>query len=541
MADEYQYIIIGSGVAGSTIAKQLLERKENTSILMLEAGPRVETRNRRFWWDYLVLNEANSSERLERKPYDFTYDQKGDFQSVGKTSYYVPSSRVQAYGGSTLHWGGWSLRYKPEDFYLKTNTGEGADWPFDYDHLEKFYSKAEEYLSVCGDDSETWNQIQTPSGNPMRSRDYPRPPYDWTEADGEMIESFQRHGIEAGKMPLARYRRCLTTGTCKYCPVGARFSGDFVLDELRDGPYPEFQLRWNTPALRILVDNQSRGRMVGVQFMDAATGKIHNAMIGNKGAVIVCSGAYESPKLLMVSRNSHWPNGIGNEHDLLGRFVVTHSILKVRGTLDRNKERWVQEYDFPTLMSRTWDTEQTQSHNKVFLFKNRKLPNLDVAQLMIEGNSREEIDRIQLSSRQTELQAFMEEKGRYENRLTLGRGRTRFGLPKMRIDFNRPESTTKNGKEWLDKMEQVVLDMGYKIENPEKDKSIGDPGGHHTTGTCRMANSPTEGVTDRDLLVHGTDNLYVCSNAVMPSGSAVNPTLTLTALALRLAKHLQRR
>ena len=538
MAGDYQYIIVGSGIAGSTIAKQLLTRNNQTSILMLEAGPKVETRNRRYWWDYLVLNRPSSARRLERKPYDFTYDLTGDFETVGKTDYYVPSSRVQAYGGSTLHWGGWSLRYKPEDFHLKTNTGEGADWLFDYDHLEQYYSEAEEYLSVCGDDSETWNSGKTPGGKPMRKKPYPLPPYDWTEADGEMIQAFRRHGIEAGKMPIARYRRCLTTGTCKYCPVGARFSGDSVLDELRAGPYPNFELRWNAPALRILVDSASRRRMVAVEYLDAITGKKHKAAVGRKDRIIVCSGAYESPKLLMVSRNGKWPNGIGNDHDLLGRFVVTHSILKVRGTLNRNKERWLQEYDFPTLMSRTWDTEQTQPKNKVFLFKNRKLPNLDIARLMIEGKSRKEIDEFQLSSRQTELQAFMEEKGRFENRLTLGRGRTRFGLPKMRIDFNRPESTTKNGNEWLDKMEQVILDMGYKVENPEADKEIGDPGGHHTTGTCRMADKPTDGVTDGNLLVHGTDNLYVCSNAVMPSGSAVNPTLTLTALALRLAAHL---
>ena len=286
--------------------------------------------------------------------------------------------------------------------------------------------------------------------------------------------------------------------------------------------------------LKVLVDTGSRKRIDGVEYLDALTGQKHIATVGKKGRVLVCSGAYESPKLLMISRSAGWPNGIGNDHDLVGRFVVTHSILKIRGTLNRNPERWVQEYDFPTLMSRSWDTEWAQPKNKVFLFKNRKLPNLDIAGLMIQGKSRQEIDDILTTSRQSELQAFMEEMGRFENRLTLARGRTRFGLPKMRFDFTRPESTTRNGNEWLDKMEQVVLDMGYTIRNPKRDRGIGDPGGHHTTGTCRMATSPEEGVTDENLRVFGTDNLYVCSNAVFPSGSAVNPTLTLTALALSL-------
>ena len=547
-SDAFQYVIVGSGVAGSTVAKCILEKNDHASVLMLEAGPKVETRNRRYWWDYIVLNEqtGNGSRPRNRKPYDFTYDQPGDFYSVGKTGFYVPGSRVIAYGGSTLHWGGWSLRFKPEDFFLHTNTGEGGDWPFDYDHLEPFYSRAEEYLSVCGDDKESWNSYRAPGGKAMRSISYPRPPYDWTEADGEMIQAFERQGIEPGKMPLARYRRCMTTGTCKYCPIGARFSGDAVLDELQSGrspssarpSYPNFELRWNAPALRVLVDSASRRRMIGVEYLDSITGITHRAMVGKGGRVIVCSGAYESPKLLMISRNKQWPNGIGNEYDLLGRYVVTHSILKVLGTLDRNSERWVQEYDFPTLMSRTWDTEQSQPKNKIFLFKNRKLPNFDVAGHMIEGKSRPEIDQIQTASRTTELQAFMEEKGRFENRLTLARGRTRFGLPKMRIAFTRPDSTTKNGNDWLNKMQQVILDMGYRIADPSNDRRIDDPGGHHTTGTCRMGKSADQGITDSDLRVFGTDNLYVCSNAVFPSGSAVNPTLTLTALALRLGDHL---
>jgi choline dehydrogenase-like flavoprotein len=60
----------------------------------------------------------------------------------------------------------------------------------------------------------------------------------------------------------------------------------------------------------------------------------------------------------------------------------------------------------------------------------------------------------------------------------------------------------------------------------------------HAACTCRMSDDPRQGVTDRNLRVHGVDNLYVCSNAVFPNIGSVNPTLTLTALALRLGEHL---
>ncbi len=512
MIKEYEYIFVGSGVAGSTAAKRILHYNHNTSILMLEAGPEVKAKDRRYWWDYLVLN---------RQPYAFTYDQPGETQSIGDTGWVFDGSRVTGYGGSTVHWGGWCLRYKPEDFELFSRTGEGGDWLFSYDDLEPYYVQAEDHLSVCGDDNENWSP---------RSQPYPRPPFEWTAADGEMIEAFEKHGIKPGKMPVARYRKCMTTGTCKYCPVGARFSGQYIVDELRaDSRNVNFEIRSESPATQVLVG--SKRRITGVEYLDLKTGE---KVVARANKVIVCSGAYESPKLLMLSRNRHWENGIGNEHDLLGRYVVSHSMLKVRGESLRNDERWFQEYDFPTLMSRSYDTPEYQKDGKIFLFKNRALPNIDLAALMIDGKSRKEIDVILGGPRETELQAFLEEKGRHGNRLTLAPGKNRFGLPKMKIEFNRLPKAIDNANKHLDMMEGVIKSMGYTVNR----KELQDPGGHHTSGTCRMGATPELGITDGDLRVHGTDNLYICSNAVFPSGSAVNPTLTLTAIAFRLADHL---
>ena len=539
MIKEYEFVIVGSGVAGSTVAKRLLEKNRAASILILEAGPEVEAKNRRYWWDYVV--QANGR---ERKAYDFTTDQPGEGKSVGENSFLVAGSRVMMYGGSTVHWGGWSLRFKPEDFKLRTNSGDGGDWPISYDDLEKFYCEAERHLAVCGDDNEPWNVGFTSTGNKVRSEPYPLPPFQWTAPDGEMIEAWKKFNVVPGKMPVARYRKCLTTGTCKYCPFGSRFSGQYVMDELKkDTRNINFEVKSGAPATRVLTDDKRR--ITGVEYLCLETGERETV---HAGTVVICSGAYESPKLLMLSRNRYWEDGIGNDYDLLGRNIVTHSILKVRGRLNHNKERWFQEYDFPTLMSRSFDTEEVQRKtNKIFLFKNRGLPNVDLAGLMISGKNRKQIDDILTGSRQQELQAFMEEKSRPENRLTLARGRNRFGLPKMKINFSRPAKTQQNGEEWLNTMEEMVLAMGYSVDKaadptgrkkPYVNMHIQEPGGHHATGTCRMGESPDEGVVDENLLVFGTKNLYVCSNAVFPSGSAVNPTLTLTALAFRLGDHL---
>jgi choline dehydrogenase-like flavoprotein len=514
MKTKYNYILVGSGVAGTTIAKRLLEHDRNTSILMLEAGPVIEAKNRRSWWDYVTLPN-------ERTPYNYTYDLDWEAKSIGKINFLSAGARVKAYGGSTMHWGAWALRFKPEDFHLYSNTGEGGEWPITYDDLEEYYCQAEEYMSVCGDDGEKWSR---------RSKPYPMPPFKWTAADGLMIKAFREVGIKPGKMPIARYRKCMTTGTCKYCPFGARFSAQYVLDELREDPrHQNFIVRTNSPATRIVCN--SRDRIEAIEYVDNQTGE---TIREHADTYIICSGAYETPKLLMNSTNRFWENGVGNDHDLLGRFIISHSMLKVRGISPTNKEKWFQEYDFPTLMSRTYDTEEQQKKGKIFLFKNRVLPNIDIASLMIGGNTPAQIDEIVSGEIELELQAFMEEKGKFENRLQIVPGKDRFGLPLTTVNFNRTDEEIKNTEDRLSIMRKVIDAMGLKIVYAKTE----DPGAHHTTGTCKMGNTPDEGVTDSNLKVHDIKNLYLCSNGVFPTGSAVNPTLTLAALSMRLTDHL---
>ena len=514
MKKKYDYIIVGSGVAGITIAKNLLEHNPLTSILMLEAGPYIPAKERRSWWDYITLN---------RTPYDFTYDTSWEAKSVGDINWISSGARVKAVGGSTMHWGAWSMRFKPEDFQLFTNTGLGADWPISYDDLESYYQRAEEYLSVCGDETEEWSP---------RSKPYPMPPFEWTAADGVMLEAFEALGIKPGKMPLARYRKCFTTGTCKYCPFGSRFSAVNILTELLENKkYKNFTLRANTPVKKI--NCSSKDKIDSIEFIDNTTGEISNEKANQ---FIICSGSYETPKLLMISKNEHWENGVGNDADLCGRFIISHSMLKVRGSTPTNPERWFQEYDFPTLMSRSYDTPERQKIGKIFLFKDRTQPNQDIASLMIQGKTPDEIEEIMSGPMTMELQAFMEEKGKFENRLEIVEGTDRFGLPLTKITFNRYEEENENALKNLEIMKEVVLKMGYEIG--KDGATVQDPGAHHTTGTCRMGKTAEDSVTDMNLKVHGISNLYLCSNGVFPTGSAVNPTLTLTALSIRLSEKL---
>ncbi|OMC15785.1 hypothetical protein A5736_01425 [Mycobacterium sp. SP-6446] len=514
-------MIVGSGIAATLVCDRLLEADPLVSILVLEAGERIPSRDRRSWWD-LVLGR--------RTPYSGTYDVDTDDDgsdqesfSTGNTPWIFRESRVRAYGGSTMHWGGWSLRFKEEDFRCRTNTGRGADWPFDYDTLEPWYGLAEQVLAVGGDDSD--------KEGPRRGCNYPLPPYVWTAHESKLASAFGEIGLTPAHMPIARFKRCMTTGTCKYCPISARYSAQDHMDTLLfESAHRNFVLKTNSPVRRIVAE---RNRVQGVEYLNLSTGERSTAYANN---VIVCAGTYESTKLLLASVSPEWPTGLGNRYDQVGRHIVTHLLFSVEGKRKDNSDRLFQEYDFPTLMSRSWDTEGRQAEGKMFVFNNRSLPKFEFEKHMINCRTRDDIDKILTGESRAGLSAFIEEFGDPQNRLTLAPGIGKFGLPKTRINFSRrePPEFFNRVRRAQDELFRCLKKLDYQREETRLEYPRGD----HASGTCRMGHSPDSSVTNADLAVHDIDNLFVCSNAVLPNAAAVNPTLTLAALALRLGSHL---
>ncbi len=158
---EFDFVIIGSGVAGAIVAKQLLEHDTNASVAVIEAGKRVPLKDRRKWWDF-VSTAAN--------PYDDYHDLpiESENQSVGSEPWTFVESRLMGRGGSTVHWGGWALRFQEEDFETCSRTGRGADWPIRYQDIESYYGQAELLLGVSGQASDSSGVV-----HPPRTSEYP--------------------------------------------------------------------------------------------------------------------------------------------------------------------------------------------------------------------------------------------------------------------------------------------------------------------------------------------------------------------------------
>lgn len=533
-------IIIGTGVAGTAIATKLLESNPTSNILMLEAGDKQTMRDFSLFQNFLVTNKLpNDSNTIFDAFCDLDYPKQetiGENQSNGNTQIPLQGARLFMYGGSTGHWGGWSFRLKPEDFKLKTNTGKGIDWPIDYDDLEPFYLEAEHFIGVSGNNNDpTFQNLQ-----------YPYNEFPFTIEDGPYIDAFKKLGINHSNLPIARYglpktpitneqfhTPCQTTGTCKYCPFGSRYVAANNLDELiQKGSYPNFKIITNAVVKEVLME--SKNKASGIIYYDKISNK-EIKVYSNK--IILAAGAIESAKILLRSESEHWKEGIGNDKGLVGRNLVSHPYFFFKATLPKNEKMLQPQMGFPTLVSRHYDSVEEQWDGKFILINPVSSPKVNLAKSMSKGMKKDEIISSINQNVTVQIQGMLEVFSNRDNRVLNSDKRNRFGLNETIINFSKDENFDNRMNYIQSVVAKIFEEMGAKNTTMEMSTSWR---ADHAACTTRMSDSPNNGVVDKNLRVHEVDNLYVCSNSSFTSLGAVNPTLTLTALALRLGSYLNK-
>lgn len=508
-----QVAIIGSGVAAVSLARAILRRRDDVAITLLEAGSDFRLANYRTWLDHLM------TKALPHTPFmDAASDVEAD-------QFALEGSRLFCRGGTTNLWGGIALRLKPEDFRLHSLTSRGADWPIAYADLVEWYEKAEHALDVSGESAT--------ADPPRHEARYPFPAIPFAALDAPVMDAMTALGIGYEPVAIARHgTRCMTTGTCRYCPLDARYAAGSDLDRLA-AEYPQ------THRLRVLLDSpvrkivlRTRKSCAGVEYIDRRNGSSHTL---DADTIVVAAGTIESAKLLLASATPDWRNGLGNQSDTVGRYLMIHPFLGVSGVMPDNRDRHAQELNFPTLVSRHFDTPVQQRAGKLFFAREGNQSARAIEDDLLQQKSPAEIRHLIETHTRLDLRGMMETFGAPHNRVAIANGQTRFGLPRTRIDFLVDESSLAARAAHEASLRRILEKAGCADIRVDPRQT---PRGNHACGTCRMSDSPADGVVDADLRVHDIENLYVCSNAVFPSAAAANPTLTLVALAIRLAHHL---
>jgi choline dehydrogenase-like flavoprotein len=288
---------------------------------------------------------------------------------------------------------------------------------------------------------------------------------------------------------------------------------------------------------------------------------------------------------LLLLSNRVMPAGLGNEHDLVGRYFMEHPHIPCASITFSRDRRWLTAYKNLTVHGSKVRagiclSEAAQRHHSVANFSGivvdrflsdstnaKQSPGYMALKLLLRNIARgrvapqlqssiglvlrdlpDVVRGIQgyLAGRNGAIYARSEQVPNPDSRVTLSPDVDLFGLPKVRLDWRMNNLDKKTIQVGVELMKQEFARLGHDTITPDDwlmadDHSwpTGLRGGYHHMGTTRMSADPRTGVVDPDCCVHGVDNLYVAGSSVFPTGGYANPTLTLVALALRLSDLLR--
>lgn len=511
--------IVGAGAAGITLAREIAGH--GSRVALVESGD-FEFRHRA---QALYLGE-----------------------NIGLANYSTARSRLRMFGGSTTRWSGQCRPLDPIDFEEREGIAHSG-WPFSRDELEPHYRRAQRICNLG--------------------------PYDYSPSPWR--------SAEAGALQLDD--ACLETRIYQFS--FPRDFGQFYRAEL--GSDSNIDVYLNANVIDIEVDEHA-GHVTGLRI---ATFNDRNIRFTATTYVLACGGI-ENARLLLAS-NRVASTGIGNQHDLVGRFFMDHPYFlsghyqPARPEYDRSiyviedYARVGGEQKFNAAMSLDEQTLRRERLNACAVFFVRRplyktlpeyfspggksfihlidvLRHHELPDRHLRRHARNIVSGFRdvgcLLGRQLAnvarprpalaLQAVLEATPNPDSRVTLGERKDRFGMPRVQVDW-RLNARDKLGLRRLIatmRAEFTRLKLGSLIEN-HSEGDTGWPnsmaGGRHHMGTTRMHADERRGVVDSNCRVHGCANLYVAGSSVFPTGGYANPTLTIVALAIRLADHIKSR
>src|SRR5215467_11581727 len=312
-SDMVDFVIVGSGAAGGVLAKEL--STNGFSVVVLEQGPYL--REAEFSHDEIkILQEDFLTNHPNLQPTTFRKTPKDKAKPQRALVY------GRAVGGTSNHFTANFWRFHEIDFIERSKVGAVAgstlaDWPITYADLEPYYTKVEWEVGVSG-------LAGASPFDPPRSKPYPMPPLP-VKGSGVIFERATRklgyHPFPAPMAILSRPRpgrsACMNCGFCLGfgCEFGAKSSSLSAMIPAAEAT-GRCEIRPNCYVHKIETDKT--GRVTGAVYFD---GKRATHMQKAK-AVVVCANGAETPRLLLLSASSQFPNGLANASGLVGKYLM---------------------------------------------------------------------------------------------------------------------------------------------------------------------------------------------------------------------------
>ena len=554
----YDAIIVGSGAGGGMATKILSEA--GMRVALIEAGPFFDpkdpTTSTQMKWPWESPRRGASTTRAFGD-FDMSW---GDWKVDGEPYTNTEGTdfkwwRARMLGGRTNHWGRISLRFGPKDFKHKDVDGLGENWPISYDDIKPYYDRLDKMVGVFGSKERRYND---PDG-------FFLPPPKPRLHELYYIKGARKLGVDVIPARLSILTKKLNNdrGVCYYCSqcnrscnVYADFSSSsvFVIPAVNGG---RVDLYVNSMVKNVTTDEN--GRATGVSFINKEDRKEYKL----KGrSVVLGASACSTARILLNSKSTQHPNGLGNSSDMVGRYLHD-STGASRGAmipalldrqLDYNEDGvggmhvyspwWLdnKKLDFPRgYHIEVWGGLSTPAYG--FGFDTTHLNDL------VGGVSGGYGDKLR-----TDVRKFFgstigfggrgEAIARYDNRCELDPTVVdQFGIPVLRFTYQWSDYERLQAKHMHDTFEELIDAMGGIAfgSKPGKDQDYGlhKPGEIiHEVGTTRMGDDPRTSVTNKYCQLHDADNVFVVDAGPFVSQADKNCTWTIMALAMRTSEYI---
>ena len=556
--ENYDAIVVGSGISGGWAAKELTERGLN--VLLLERGRNVEhvkdyVNAGKGPWEYphrggrtYAMEEAFPVLRrdypLNEKNLQWWVDeQESPYTEIKRFDWF----RGYQVGGRSLLWGRQSYRLSDLDFEANVRDGVGIDWPIRYAELAPWYDHVERHAGISGS---LEGLEQLPDGQFQ-----PPMPLNC----GEQIVAARARSLFDGRRRIIPGRVANLTqprpgrAPCQYrnacwlgCPYGAYFSTQsstlpaaMATNRLTLKPF--------SIVSEVLYD-RDRKRATGVRVIDAVTEQWADY---SARVVFLCASTLNSTWLLMRSATDVWPEGLGSSGGELGHNLMDHHFrVGAEGGLDEpglDRQYYYGQrptgFYIPRYRNLAGDRREYLRGFGYQGSASRTGWQRAIRELGIGGDFKDAM--AQPGPWQIGALAFGEMLPNHDNRVMLDERRSdKWGLPVLAIDCEIGENEHAMRTDMMNDAAELLEASGVRNVRPY-DREYAPGMGIHEMGTARMGNDPRTSVLNRWNQVWDAPNVFVTDGSGMVSSACVNPSLTYMALTARAADHavseLQRR
>jgi choline dehydrogenase-like flavoprotein len=545
--NQYDAIVIGSGISGGWAAKELTEKGLKT--IMLERGRNIEhvkdyVNATKELWEFPHRGARPTQQMIEDYPKlkrDYPLNEIVlDYWVKDKECPYTEEKRFDWYrgyhvGGRSLMWGRHSYRLNKWDFEANLKDGHGVDWPIRYDDIAPWYSYAEKFAGIQG--SKEGLEV-LPDGDFM-------PAMELNVVEKEVKKRMEAHYKNTRKLiggrtanitqPHHNRVNCQYRDRCwRGCPFGAYFSTQSATlpAAMATG---NLTLRPFSIVTKILYDKDTK-KATGVEILDAETNKTYEY---KAKIVFVCASSFNSTWVLMNSATDVWEGGLGSSSGELGHNVMDHHFrCGAAGTIEGFSDKY--EYGrrpngiYIPRFRNIYDDKRDYVRGFGYQGGAGRGRGAEVAEFTIGADLK---DALSVPEEQwgVNFLGFGEMLPYHENKISLDKDvKDKWGLPVLKMDVEIKENEKKMRADMMNDAKEMLEAAGAKNINVY-DAGYAPGMGIHEMGTARMGRDPKTSVLNGNNQVWDAKNVFVTDGACMTSASCVNPSLTYMALTARAA------